>query len=429
MKQPSPTSRWLARQPKWIFSLYAITAAFLTYCSMYAFRKPFTGAEFAQLSLWGIDYKIVLIISQVLGYMLSKFIGIRVVSEMPHDQRIRAILILIGAAWMALLLLGLIPYPYNFPALFLNGLPLGMIWGIVFSFLEGRQNTEFLGAGMSSSFIVSSGVVKAVGNALVENYGVSEFWMPFLTGLIFIPLLIIGVWMLPHLPPPDIKDEEHRTRRVPMSGKDRRAFWKQFAPGIVLFTLIFVALTMFRDLRDNFAVELWADLGYGGQPEILALAEIPIALVVLLVISLMVYIRSNLIAFMTNFLIIILGGIAVLGTTYLFDLEVLGPATWMILSGLGMYLAYICYHTMLFERWIALFQVQSNLGFLMYIVDAFGYMGSVGIMLFKNFGAAELSWLNFFTQTAYLTAIAILIFGIFSLLYFLGLIRKYREKP
>ena len=40
------------------FLLTASFAAFITYLSMYAFRKPFTAATFDQLSLWGISEKI-----------------------------------------------------------------------------------------------------------------------------------------------------------------------------------------------------------------------------------------------------------------------------------------------------------------------------------------------------------------------------------
>jgi hypothetical protein len=61
------------------------------------------------------------------------------------------------------------PKPYNVFFLFLNGLPLGTVWGVVFSFLEGRRFTELPGAGMASSFIASSDIVKATGRALVVD--------------------------------------------------------------------------------------------------------------------------------------------------------------------------------------------------------------------------------------------------------------------
>jgi hypothetical protein len=409
---------WLEKTNQVYFSLFLSAAAFITYFSMYAFRKPFTAAIYADLDIWGIDYKIIAIVTQVIGYTLSKFIGIRAVSEMQKDKRIASILILIGIAWVALFFFGIVPKPYNVIFLFFNGLPLGMIWGVVFSFLEGRRFTEILGAGMASSFIVASGMVKATGRWLVYVEGISEFWMPFLTGLIFVPTLLLGVAMLRAIPDPNAEDEKYRTRRVPMDGRARWAFFSTFAVGIAVTTLIYVALNVFRDVRDNFAVEIWQALGYCDQPAILATAEIPIAIAVLLIIGAMIFIRNNRSAFYTNLYMIIFAGVLMLATTLLFLQGSLNPIPWMILNGFSMYLAYIAYHTFLFERWIALFRIESNIGFLMYVVDAFGYLGSVAVMLTKNFADVEMSWLDIFIRISWVTGFATIGLGTIAVIYF-----------
>lgn len=399
-------------------ALFCMAGAFITYCSMYAFRKPFTAGTFAEQALWGIDYKIVLITAQVLGYMLSKFIGIKIISEMTPGNRIRGILVLIGVSWGALLLFGLTPFPYNFIWMFFNGLPLGMIWGLVFSFLEGRRNTELLGAGLSVSFIVASGLVKAVGKFLLDVAQVSEFWMPFVTGLLFIPALLLGVWMLSHIPAPGPDDVAHRTERVPMNRPQRKAFFWSFAPGIVLIVLVYIALTVFRDLRDNFAVEIWSLLGYPDKPQILLTAEIPIAVFVFILIALMIFIRNNRLAFYANLAIIIAGGLFLMGVTLMFENHRIGPAAWMILAGFGMYLSYVSYHTMLFERWIAFFRIPCNIGFLMYVADAFGYLGSVGVLLFKNFGEQNYNWLSFMIRISYLIGGTTVVLTLLTWAYF-----------
>ena len=275
------------------FLLTASFAAFITYLSMYAFRKPFTAATFDQLSLWGIDYKIVLIISQLLGYTLSKYIGIKIIAELKPEKRTRTLIYLILFAWVSLFFFAITPYPFNFPFMFLNGLPLGMIWGIVFSYLEGRKFTELLGAAMASSFIVASGVVKGVGRYTIDQWSVPEIWMPFLTGLIFLPALIFGARLLHKLPPPSKEDILLRTERVPMNSSDRKLFFRRFIPGIVFSVLIYVGLTIFRDLRDNFAIEFWTGYGYSNTPALLIFSEIPIAIVVLIIIALMIFIRDS----------------------------------------------------------------------------------------------------------------------------------------
>lgn len=412
-------NHWLRQSGPISFVIYVILAAFLTYFSMYAFRRPFAAGTYEGLQLWGIEYKILAITAQVLGYTLSKFLGIKFISELQADARIRTIILLILTGWFALLGFALVPRPWNVIFLFLNGIPLGMVWGVVFSFLEGRQFTELLGAGMASSFIISSGIVKATGRILVYSHGVSEFWMPFLTGLVYLPVLVLGVFLLSAIPPPTATDERRRTPRIPMDAAARKQFFFRFSPGILLTILIYVFLTIFRDVRDNFAVEIWSAVGYADAPQILATAEIPIAGAVLIIIASMIFIKNNRLAFYLNQLIIILAGLLLILTTFLFVTFNTNPVWWMILNGFSMYLAYLAFHTFLFERWIALFRIQSNIGFLMYLADAAGYSGSVAVLFIKNFSRFELSWITLFIKLSFITGAVTGVLGIACVIYFL----------
>ena len=400
------------------FILHASSAAFITYLSMYAFRKPFTAATYDGLQLWGVDYKILLIITQLVGYTISKYIGIKLVSELTARNRVKILILLLSIAWFSLFLFAITPFPYNLPFMFLNGLPLGMIWGVVFGFLEGRKSTELLGAVMASSFIVSSGLVKSVGRFVLDNWAVSEFWMPFVTGLVFLPILVIGVRMLSKIAPPDDHDKMLRTERVPMNSYERKMFVLRFAPGIVFSILVYVGLTIFRDMRDNFAVEFWSALGYSKTPELLVFSEVPIAISVLVIIALMILIRNNRLAFYSNHIITIFSGFLLLFTTWLFSIQRMDPVLWMIVAGFSMYLPYIAFHTLYFERWIAHFKYKSNIGFLMSMADAAGYLGSTIILLVKNFGAPQISWIEFFKSTAFVIGLLMICFAIFAMYFF-----------
>ncbi|MDD1449949.1 DUF5690 family protein [Sphingomonas sp. H160509] len=195
----------LARAHPALFSLYGGLAAFAAYFSMYAFRKPFTAATFADVPGWEgiVDFKIAIVIAQVAGYAVSKFIGVKIVSEMAATRRGVAIVGLIALSWIALVLFAVLPTNWKVAALFLNGLPLGMIWGLVFGYVEGRRTSEVVAAVLCASFIVSSGMVKSVGLWLMTVMHVGEFWMPATTGLLFFPLLVVAVIGLAQLPPPD----------------------------------------------------------------------------------------------------------------------------------------------------------------------------------------------------------------------------------
>ncbi|MDR0703707.1 MAG: DUF5690 family protein [Planctomycetaceae bacterium] len=411
------------------FIIYCMFASFITYMSMYAFRKPLSVGTFTNMSYCGIDYKIILIMSQVFGYMISKLIGINFVSQLKPCYRIKIILLFIGIAWLSLFCFAFIPRPYNILFIFINGLPLGMIWGIVFSFLEGRKCTELLGAGMTSSLIVASGITKGIGKFLIEQYQVSEFWMPFLVGLLFVPFLLFGVWLLSKIPSPTLEDIALRAERVPMTRADRKIFLCSFTAGLFLTVTVYTTLSLFRDFRDNFSVEIWEQLGYTQSSLLLATTEIPSALAILLLTTLMIQIKNNRIAFYGNILIVLSGSLLMVVVTILFVLGKLHPILWMILTGFCLYIAYTTYQIMFFERWIALFRCRCNVGFLICIADSMGYMGSIGILFYKNFFSHHLNQLSFLINLAYISSGIIILFSLISFGYFLYKEHESVTKP
>lgn len=409
---------WLLRTSKFYFAIYAIIAAFGTYFCMYGFRKTFTAAGYEGLSFGGIDYKILLVMVQVFGYMLAKFIGIKIISELKARSRVFMLLTLVGIAEVSLLLFAVVPYPYSFIFLFFNGLPLGMIWGIVFSYLEGRTTSDALGAGLSVSFIVSSGAVKTVGKWLMVSFGISQFWMPFVAGLLFVIPLLLFTYLLNQLPPPTAEDIAERTKREPMTAAQRRAFVLQFAFGLGALILFYVFLTAYRSFRDDFANELWIAMGYTDKPAIFSQSEFPIAIIVFIAIILMMRIRNNQRAFIIYHWVIIASCFLIAGSTLLFQMKMLSPLPWMICVGLGAYMCYVPYNCVLFDRMIAAFRVVANSGFLIYVADSFGYLGSVGVMLYKNFGQKNLSWLDFFISFSYILAAVGVVTVLASVFYF-----------
>ena len=414
---------WLQRSPVWVFIVYVSLSSFAVYACMYGFRKPFTAASYSGISFFGISYKVVLVIAQVMGYMLSKFYGIRIIAGMEPSRRAGFIVRLILTAWVSLLLFAIVPAPYNFIFMFINGLPLGMVWGLVFGFLEGRRVTELMGAVLATSFIFASGLAKTVGKSMTEH-GVSETWMPFVAGAVFIGPLLLSTWLLNQTPPPTAEDIAQRTIRLPMGRQQRRDFLSRFGYALVPIIIAYVMLTILRDFTEDFANELWTETGYGDNAGVFANTSTIVSLIVLAVIGGFFVIRNNYLAFQLNNVIIV-GGLALTaGATILYHLHLLSPVAWIVAASAGLYLGYVPYNCFYFERMLATYKISGNVGFLMYIADAFGYLGTVVVLLVKEFVHIRYSWVDFFTGMFYVSAAAGVLLVLWSSVLFANIYRK-----
>lgn len=403
-----------------LFVCWCMVAAFGTYFCMYAFRKPFNTGTYTGYSIGFLDYKVVLIISQVLGYMVSKFIGIKVIAELKPANRQKLIISLILFAEISLVLFGMVPAPYNFFCLFLNGLPLGMVWGVIFSYLEGRRFTEVLSMGLSTSLIISSGFLKTIYLQVHSIFPfLTEFWMPAIVGLVFLPFFLLFVWMLSVIPAPTEKDIQARSKRLPMNKEDKKKIWRQYRWGLIGIIIVYALLTMLRDFRDNFSVEVWSELDKGWRPDVFAKTESISGAIVLVAIGCLSAIKKSITAFWCTFGLIFAGLVLSGCSTLLFQLHWLTPFWWMLLLGMGLFLAYIPIQIAIFERLIAVFRIKANAGFFVYTCDSIGYMGSVGLLLYKECLDHNHSWTTMLVNFSYLqTTVAIGVLVLTALFFY-----------
>ena len=150
MKQTMPHPAASRPLPDWLFILWAGGTALLSYSLVYALRKPFTAAEFEGMQVLGMDYKVAVSIVQLLGYVSAKLLGIKYISELKPEGRLRFIVGSAALSEASLVAFGLLPAPLNIAALYFNGLSLGCMWGVLFSFLEGRRTTDLLASIMGA---------------------------------------------------------------------------------------------------------------------------------------------------------------------------------------------------------------------------------------------------------------------------------------
>lgn len=398
-------------------AIWAVVAAFGTYFCMYGFRKPFTAASYSEIYFFGYDYKTILVSGQVLGYMLSKFIGIKFISEMPYHGRAILIIALILLSHFALLFFAIVPVPWNCLMLFINGVPLGMVFGLVMGFLEGRRFTEALLGFLCASFILADGFCKSVGSFILE-IGISEHWMPFVSGAIFMVPLFVFVWMLSKIPQPGDSDIDQRSERVPMNNFDRKKFFIKYGIGLSLIIFFYLLVTILRSIRADYAPEIWKGLGYDARPEKFIISELWVTLGIVISSSVMIFVKNNSKAFYLSMFISLFGFvvafIAVIGLKH----QILDGYFFMVLVGLGLYLPYVLVHTTIFERLIAMTREKGNCGYLMYLADSIGYLGYVAVIISNAWVSRKFSFLDLFLNLVTSIAVLSVFFIVIACYYF-----------
>ncbi len=426
--RPPRLTNWLARVQTPVFIAFASFAAFGTYFCMYAFRRPFAAAQFEGQHFLDseIALKTAFVVSQILGYTVSKYIGIKVCPEVRPARRAAMLVVLILLAEASLILFAILPRDFKVIALFCNGLPLGMVWGLVVWYLEGRVTSELLLAGLACSYIVSSGAVKDVGRYLMMVQGVGESTMPMLVGLLFLPPFLLCVWMLSQLPPPTVADQFARAVRVTMDWSRRLAFFKALMVGLVLLLVARLFTTAFRDYRDNYGIELFGALGYQGDSTLFTRSEIPVAFGVMASLALLNLIRNNRAGVVGAHVLMMIGFALMALATLLLDAGFLSGLGWMILVGLGSYMAYVPHDSVIFDRIIASTRVTGTAVFAIYLADAIGYTGSIGLPLVKDQFFREVDRLTFFRVFTYIVSLGGIGILTASCVYFY---RRHQEHP
>lgn len=379
-----------------LFIVWAGGAALVSYALVYALRKPFTAAIFEGLEFLGMDYKTATSIVQIAGYVLSKLLGIKLVSELQRRHRLPFIIGSVAMAELSLLAFGLLPVPWNIVALFFNGLSLGCMWGVIFSYLEGRRLSGVLASVMGMSIACSSALAKSAGLYLIRDLGVDPFWMPAIIGGVAFVLLVVLAFALNALPDPSAEDRAACAERVPMDGRQRRRIFLRFAPVLTMLFAANLFVTVVRDIKEDFLVNIvdtsqlsaWAFSG----------VDAVVTAIILLLFLAVSLIRSHLNVLCTLLVLVLVSMFALVYVAWNYDWLALSPLAWLFVQSLGVYTAFLSFQTLFFERFVACYHIRGNVGFFIVTIDFIGYVGTVGVLVFKELFAGELDWLAFYNS-------------------------------
>lgn len=380
------------------FVIWAGGAALLSYSLVYALRKPFTAATFEGLNFYGMDYKTSVTIIQILGYVIAKFCGIKIISELRKERRFIFFAVSAVLAEFALLLFALLPMPFNVAGLFINGLSLGCMWGVIFSFIEGRKVTDILASLLGVSMVFSSGLAKSVGLFVMNDLNISPFWMPAAIGAIALPFLLLMGYLLKILPPPTAEDISLRNKRVVLDGAGRKALFMKYAWILTPLFLGNFMLLVLRDLKEDFLVDI---IDMSNQSSwLFARVDSIVTLIILAIFASFAIFRSNIHALMSLMILVIAGCLTLTYISFNYKTLHLSPLIWLFSISMSLYIAYLTFQTVFFDRFIACFRIKGNVGFFIAMIDFIGYMGTLSLLSVKEFLNIRIPWFDFFNHVA-----------------------------
>ena len=410
-----------------LFILWAGGAALLSYSLVYALRKPYTAAEFEGLTFFGTDYKVAVTTIQILGYVIAKFFGIKIISELKKENRFRFFVGSAILAEIALIGFGLLPAPYNVIAMFTNGLSLGCMWGVIFSFIEGRKVTDILASLLGVSMVFSSGVSKSFGLFAMNDLHISQFWMPAVIGGCALPLLVLMGYLLKRLPQPTAEDIALRNERVVLDGKGRKALFKKYAPILSLLLVGNFMLLVLRDIKEDFLVNI---LDMSNQSSwMFARIDTIVTLIILGIFALFIFFRSNIKAILCLMCLVIAGCLTMTYVSFHYETLNLKPVAWLFIESLSLYIAFLTFQTIFFDRFIACFRIKGNVGFFIALIDFTGYMGTVALLSTKELLNIDVEWFALFNHIACVVgAVCSILFTIVGILIYKKYNRMFKQK-
>ena len=361
-----------------LFILWAGGTALLSYSLVYALRKPFTAATFDGMDFFGMDYKVATTIMQIFGYLISKFFAIKIVSELKRENRLKFMIFSVALAELALVFFGLLPTPFNVFALFF------------------RKVTDILASLLGVSMAVSSGMAKSLGLFVVNTFGVTEFWMPALIGGLAFPLLVLMGWSLNKLPSPTDEDRALRSERVALNGEQRRQLFRSYMPLLIMLFFANLFITILRDIKEDFLVNI-IDVSTISS-WLFAQVDGMVTLIILGIFAMMSLINSNYRVLIVLLSMVIGGAVTISYLAFNYDTLQLPTLYWLFIQSLSLYIVYLSFQTLFFERFIACFKIKGNVGFFIASIDFIGYTGTVCVLLFKEYCSPNIDWMQFYNQ-------------------------------
>ena len=192
---------------------------------------------------------------------------------------------------------------------------------------------------------------------------------------------------------------------------------------MLFFANLFI--TVLQDIKEDFLVKILDVNTHNYSSWLFARVDGIVTVIILIIFGSMSLIKSNIkVLFLLLFLV--MGGAATLSFVAFryYELQ-LSPLAWLFIQSLCLYISYLSFQTIFFDRFIACFKIRGNVGFFIATIDFIGYTGTVLVLVAKEFFNPDINWLEFYNLlSGYVGVICFIVF-LCSVIY---LVQRYRKE-
>ena len=407
-----------------LLAIFTFAACFALSLSLLCFQRIYTAGIFVGEKIGGMSYKVWAVSWYHLGHILGKVISNMLSSSLQKRQHFW-IIVFISISELLLLLFGAIPAPGNFSMILLNGIPHGFIWQLIFNSSTSKRFPEYLEITFQCSLILSSGIVKSIGRSLIQS-GTDEYWAPsVICGVVSI-IFLASIVILESLPAFSSNSNGNFPELPSMTKNDRREFFQTLSPGLICWIVVLSILISLRNFRDSFAVDFYFEWNQSNAIYCLFLSELISAIIVAAAIILINRFISNtftrLIAYhicgFVGFLLMLICG-------FLCSKGSLNGLVFMIMSGIGCFLAYVPLRTFLHKSLVSVFQFSNSANFFVYYYTLFGSFVTFLVSFLKGLAAESKQFAKYFGDLSFYLGIIGLVLLIGAFVFLLLKHKKY----
>eukprot|EP00002_Diphylleia_rotans_P021602 TRINITY_DN4204_c0_g1_i1.p1 TRINITY_DN4204_c0_g1~~TRINITY_DN4204_c0_g1_i1.p1 ORF type:complete len:282 (+),score=50.53 TRINITY_DN4204_c0_g1_i1:114-959(+) len=229
-------------------------SAFVAFSCTFAIRTTLYVGEFRDEYLGFLQLKVAFALFQTMGFFLGKFPSTAFIPTVPESKRFVTCSGLYAASVFFFCGVGLLSSPLlQCICVFISGLFISPLWGVIIMYLEGRALTEALLSVLSLSPILASGVARFLGVTLLR-LGFTDHTMPMMASALSLAAFTLSMKVLDCMPPPSELDVALRSKRKPITIEKQQNFIKAFYPGILPITVCYSLMSGIRAYRDYFVL-------------------------------------------------------------------------------------------------------------------------------------------------------------------------------